>query len=189
MSGLHSLNQICRRRCGYIWFTCIWSQDPAPLLIEVPTLRPELASTPAIVIALALWTRRRGVTPLPEDVSVGAIDDMQRPIDGAYVLALTRKHRVPLIDFPARIENEGSQHFAAAFDRLAGRDSYGLIMDLSPIRFITSRGLGVLLQATVEANLHCLQPRPAIARILSIVGADKALRIHRELPSALAACL
>jgi hypothetical protein len=166
-----------------------WRDEPAPLLIEVAAIRPELASGPARLIATALWARRLGVVPQAEHVAVTSIEDLRRAVPGPYVIALTRKHRVPLIGFPDRIEAEGSANFEAVLNRLSQRECYGLIMDLSPMTFLTSRGLAALLRATLEGNLHCLLPKPAITRIFNMVGAANALRIHRDLASALTACL
>lgn len=166
-----------------------WDEEPAPLLIEMVALRPELAVAPARLVATALWTRRQGATPEPEALTIGAVEDLQRAVSGPYVLALTRRHRVPIIGFPERIEEDGSANFEAVFDRLSRRDCYGLIMDLAPMTYIASRGLGVLIKASGEGNLHCLPPRPAIARIFDMVGVGSALHIHTNLASALVASL
>ena len=166
-----------------------WEEEPAPMLIEMVALRPEMAIAPARMAAIALWQRRQGVAPKPETVSVGAVEDLQREVRGPYVLVLTRRHRVPLIGFPERIEEEGSANFEAVFDRLSQRDCYGLIMDLAPMTYMSSRGLSVLIKASGEGNLHCLPPRPAIARIFDMVGVGNALRTHDNLAKALVECL
>ncbi|OXY84693.1 hypothetical protein BEH93_23410 [Streptomyces sp. 2R] len=59
-----------------------------------------------------------------------------------------------------------------------------LILDASRITFADSTFLRLLLTTHQEADLRIANPSPAITRLISLIGADQVLRIHRTVEDA-----
>lgn len=65
-----------------------------------------------------------------------------------------------------------------------------IVIDLAGLRFCDSTGLNILLRARLDAEaagraLAVAAPRPVVARLFSITGADSVLPIHPDRASAL----
>ncbi|WP_369185138.1 STAS domain-containing protein [Streptomyces sp. Y1] len=65
-----------------------------------------------------------------------------------------------------------------------------ILVDLDGLRFCDSTGLNILLRARLDADaagwtLELAAPRPAVARLFAITGADSVLRIHPDRATAL----
>ncbi|MER5352420.1 STAS domain-containing protein [Kitasatospora sp. NPDC002551] len=116
--------------------------------------------------------------------------DAYRP--GELRVAVRRAGPVRIVAVGGELDHDSADGLRAA---LAGPGEEGLariLVDLADLRFCDSTGLNVLLRARQEAEptgvrLEVAGPRPAVARLLAVTGADTVLRIHPSVAVALAA--
>ncbi|MEU2117732.1 STAS domain-containing protein [Streptomyces sp. NPDC058700] len=88
------------------------------------------------------------------------------------------------------IETATKLHHHLANQFLHGR--HHLVLDLSPLDFMDSSGLNVLIRAARDArqaggDLHLAAPTPAVRRILEITGLTLTTPLHADVAEALAA--
>ncbi|MET8545307.1 STAS domain-containing protein [Kitasatospora sp. NPDC004799] len=100
---------------------------------------------------------------------------------------------VRVVTVAGELDHDTADGLRAALARPPSADGLGrIVVDLAGLRFCDSTGLNVLLRARLDAQaaglrLELAGPGPLVARLFAVTGADRVLRIHPDLRTALAA--
>ncbi len=74
---------------------------------------------------------------------------------------------------------------------LVNQERHHIVVDLTPVDFIDSTGLGVLIGALKRVRMHggdlqLVCPDPRVGKVFQITGLDKVFRMHDSLDVAVA---
>ncbi|MFI2608417.1 STAS domain-containing protein [Kitasatospora sp. NPDC018619] len=100
---------------------------------------------------------------------------------------------VRIVTVDGELDHDSADGLRAALARPAPGDGIErIVVDLAGLRFCDSIGLNLLLRARLEAQaagvgLELAGPGRLMARLLAITGADRVLRVHPDLRTALEA--
>ncbi|MEU8516435.1 STAS domain-containing protein [Kitasatospora sp. NPDC048722] len=107
-------------------------------------------------------------------------------------VAVRREGPARVVSVAGELDHDSANGLRAALSRPAAEGEERIVVDLADLWFCDSTGLNVLLRARLDAEaaglrLELAGPRPTVARLFEITGADSVLRIHPDLDGALKA--
>ena len=102
----------------------------------------------------------------------------------------TELHGAQLLTLTDRLDAEAAPELEQRCERLIGRQTRTLIVNLSTLDYLSSAGLCALLNLAKlakarQSRLILCGPTPAVRQILNLSGFDKILPISEELSEAL----
>jgi anti-anti-sigma factor len=95
----------------------------------------------------------------------------------------------PVLVLPEEVTHERLAEIARRAEEVVGRDGTQVVVDLAEVRFLGSGGLGELVKLGKRlrdrgGGIALARPRPAIRRLLALVGLDGVLRVFPTLEEA-----
>ncbi|MQS16860.1 STAS domain-containing protein [Streptomyces kaniharaensis] len=107
-------------------------------------------------------------------------------------VTVEREGPVRILTLAGELDHDTADGLRAALARPADDGLERIVVDLGALQFCDSTGLNILLRArldteTAGVRLEIAGPRPVVARLFAVTGADAVLRIHPDLGSALKA--
>ncbi|WP_316528700.1 STAS domain-containing protein [Kitasatospora brasiliensis] len=121
----------------------------------------------------------------------GPSEESREP--GGLRVAVGDRGPVRVVSVAGELDHDTADGLRAALAPPPSRDGIKrIVVDLTDLWFCDSTGLNILLRARLDAQAVglCLElagPRPLVARLFAITGADDVLRVHPDLRTALAA--
>ncbi|MBV6696743.1 STAS domain-containing protein [Kitasatospora aureofaciens] len=111
---------------------------------------------------------------------------------GDLRVAVDREGPVRIVTVAGELDHDTADGLRAALTGSADDGIQRIVVDLGELRFCDSTGLNILLRARLDAEtaglrLELAGPRPVVARLFAITGADSVFRIHPDPGSALKA--
>jgi hypothetical protein len=141
-----------------------------------------VATAQAMLRATALLHHRAAPLQIYRDRA--SIGEIRGNVEGPYAYLFTRSDRVPHLTFAPRIEGSACDEFA---DTLAGLHPglvYGLVMDLAPLSYTTTRGLSTLVEHGKRLNLHLFRVPEGVRKVIHLTGLEQHLFLHDDIHSA-----
>ncbi|MER7666849.1 STAS domain-containing protein [Kitasatospora sp. NPDC096128] len=111
---------------------------------------------------------------------------------GGLQVRVERKGTVRILALAGELDHDTVGELRAALVRRPDDGIDRIVVDLDGLRFCDSSGLNALLRARIDGEaagsaLELAAPRPAVARLLAVTGADSVLRVHPDVTTALKA--
>ncbi|MFW5828813.1 MAG: STAS domain-containing protein [Planctomycetota bacterium] len=150
-----------------------------------------VASSPKRAVSTAVATLRGAAmlhhraAPLQIYKDRASVGEQRGSIEGPYAYLFTHSNRVPMLTFAPRIEGSACDEFADSMATLHPGLCHGILLDMAPLSYITTRGLSILVEHSKRLNMHCFRLPPNVLKVIDLTGLHQHLHVHDSIHDAI----